>query len=133
MLCSLPQDCFPETANITAFITQPSSPSYTVEGQTLNFVWTYTLASTVGLAKFIIVSSNGTELPIGGRFGPGVITVNPEYQARFRAQATNTRAELSILAVQRSDQATYRMEIFPEDNNEKVLEFNVVVIVNCKY
>ena len=95
-------------------------------------MWTYTLASTVGLAKFIIVSSNGTESSIGHRFGTGVITVKPKYQTRFRAQATNTTAELRILAVQRSDQATYRMEIFPSDDSEKGLEFNVVVIVNCK-
>ena len=61
-------------------------------------MWTYTLDGTVGLSQFAIVSG-GSELLIGRRFGPGVITIEPGYQARFRARATKTRAELSILCL----------------------------------
>ena len=95
-------------------------------------MWTYTLASTVGFARFVIVSSNGTEFSIGRRLGPGVITVRPKYQTRFRAQATNTRAELRILTVQRSDQGTYRMNVVPTDPGTELLQA-VVIFVNCKY
>ena len=67
---------------------------------------------------------------MGRTFGPGVITLQPEYQTRFRAQATNTRAELNILAVQRSDETTYRVNVIA--TSADFLVQSVVVIVNCK-
>ena len=69
-------------------------------------------------------------LLIGKKFGPGVIRVKPEYQARFRARATKTRAELSILAVQRSDERTYRVNVVPTGAGSLVQ--SVDIIVNCK-
>ena len=113
-----------------AFITKPSSPSYAVKGQNLTLVWTYTLDGAVGFSQFTIVTG-GRELLIGKKFGPGVITVEPEYQARFRASATKARAELSILVVQRSDERTYRVNVVPTGAGSLVQ--SVVVIVNCKY
>ena len=92
-------------------------------------MWNYTLDGTVGLSQFVIVSG-GSELLIGKRFGPGVIIIEPVYQARFRARATQTRAELSILAVQRSDERTYRVNVVPTGAGSLVQ--SVVVIVNCK-
>ena len=97
---------FSETANITAFITNPSTPSYAVQGQSFTLEWTYTLNGTVAIAQFSIITRSGSELLIGRKFELGVITLQSEYQAQFRAQATNTRAELNILAVQRSDETT---------------------------
>lgn len=94
-------------------------------------MWIYTLDGTVGFAQFSIITDSGSELLIGKRFGPGVITVEPEYQSRFRAQATNTRAELNIFAVQRSDEGTYRMNVFPTGSGSLVQ--SVVLIVSCKY
>ena len=67
---------------------------------------------------------------IGKKFGPGVIRVEPEYQARFRARATKTGAELSILAVQRSDERTYRVNVVPPGAGSLVQ--SVDIIVNCK-
>ena len=93
-------------------------------------MWTYTLDGTVGLAQFNIITDSGSGVLIGRTFGPGLITVEPEYQARFRAQATNTRAELNILQVQRSDEATYRMNVIPTGFGS--LSQLVVVIVSCK-
>ena len=92
-------------------------------------MWTYTLDGAVGLSQFTIVT-DGSESLIGKKFGPGVITVEPEYQARFRARATKTRAVLSILAVQRSDEATYRVNVVP--TGVGFLVQSVIVIVNCK-
>ena len=100
-------------------------------GQSFTLQWTYTLDGTVGFASFSIITSSGRELLIGKKFGPGVITVQPEYQARFRAQATNTRAELNILAVQRSDETRYRMNVIPTGSGSLIQ--SVVVIVKCKY
>ena len=122
---------FLETANITAFITKSSSPSYAVKGQNLTLVWTYSLDGAVGVAEFSVIASSRIEILFGKKFGPGVITVDPEYQARFRAQATNTRAELNILAVQRLDERTYGVNVAPTGAGSLVQ--SVVVIVNCKY
>ena len=94
-------------------------------------MWIYTLDGTLVIAQFSIVTNNETELSIGRTIGPGVINVEPEYQPRFRAQATNTRAELNILAVQRSDEATYRMNVVPSGSGSLVQ--SVVLIVSCKY
>ena len=94
-------------------------------------MWTYTLDGTVGLAQFNIITDSGSGLLIGQTFGPGMITVRPEYQSRFKAQVTNTRAELNIFAVQRSDEATYRMNVFPSGSGSLVQ--SVVLIVICKY
>ena len=55
----------------------------------------------------------------------------PEYQERFRAQATDTRAELRILAVQRSDEETYKLNILPTGFGSIFEE--VILVVNCKY
>ena len=120
----------PGTANITAFIAMSSSPSYAVEGQNLPFEWTYSLDGVVGAAAFFIIASSGIEILIGKKFGPGVIIVEREYQTRFRAQATNTRAELNILAVQRSDETTYGVNVVP--TGARSLVQSVVLIVNCK-
>lgn len=117
-----------ETANITAFISNSSSPSYVVEGQNLTLVWTYTVDGTLGFSQFTVVPRSEPEKLIGKKYGPGVITVQPEYQSRFRAQATNTRAELNILAVLRSDETTYRVNFNP--TGVGFLVQAVVVIVN---
>ncbi|XP_068733582.1 fibroblast growth factor receptor 4-like [Montipora capricornis] len=55
------------------------------------------------------------------------MTVEPKYQERFRGQATNTRAELTILAVQRSDQGTYRIDVAPTGSGSLSDSVEVVV------
>ncbi|XP_067030294.1 opioid-binding protein/cell adhesion molecule-like isoform X2 [Acropora muricata] len=110
----------------SAFIKKPSSPSYAVEGQNITLAWTYTLDGAVGFSQFTIVTG-GSELLIGKKFDPGVIRVKPEYQARFRARATKTRAELSILAVQRSDERTYRVNVVPTGAGSLVQSVDIIV------
>ncbi|XP_067052294.1 fibroblast growth factor receptor 2-like isoform X2 [Acropora muricata] len=117
-----------ETANITAFISSPTSPYYAVKGQSFTLEWAYTLDGIVGFARFSIITSSGGESVIGWRFGPGVITVKPKYQSRFRAHATNTRAELNFLAVHRSDETSYRVNVVPTGDGSLIQ--SVVVVVN---
>ena len=102
-----------------------------MEGENLTLVWTYTLDGTLGFSQFTIVPRSGSELLVGSKYGPGVITVQPQYQSRFKAQVTNTRAELNILAVQRSDETTYRVNFNP--TGAGFLVQSVAVIVSCKY
>ncbi|XP_067033062.1 fibroblast growth factor receptor 1-like isoform X2 [Acropora muricata] len=109
----------------TKFVVTPSSPSYAVEGQDFLLEWTYTLSGGVGLVQFFNVTESGTD-SIGVRFGPGIISSTPKYAARFRAQATSTRAELRILAVQLSDEGTYQLNLLSShttsiSNNVKVI------------
>ena len=120
-----------ETANITAVITKSPSPSYAVEGQNLTLEWTYTVDGSVGSAKFVIVNDDGSELVIWKSFSSGIINIKPEYQERFKAKATDTRAELTILAVQRSDEETYKLDILPTGYGS-ILE-KVILVVNSKY
>ena len=101
-----------------------------MKGQNLTLAWTYALDGRVGFSQFTIVTTGGNESLIGKKSGPGVIRVEPEYQARFRARATKSGAELSILAVQRSDERTYRVNVVSTGADSLVQ--SVVVIVNCK-
>ena len=101
-----------------------------MEGQNLTLEWNYTLDGTVGLAQFFNSTGFGTE-SIGKTFSPGKMTVESKYQERFRGQATNTRAELTILTVQRSDQGTYTVKVVPTGSS--FLLHDVEVTVQCKY
>ncbi|XP_067054192.1 protein CEPU-1-like isoform X2 [Acropora muricata] len=113
------------TANITAVITKSLSPSYAVEGQNITLEWTYTLNGAVGSAMFILVYDNQSEEIISKRFRPGAMNFTFE---RFKGEATDTRAELTILAVQRSDEQTYKLLILPTGDGSVSEE--VILVVN---
>ena len=68
---------------------------------------------------------------IGSRVGPGKINSTQKYEAQFRAQAGNNRAELKILAVQLSDEATYKLTVV--SGSGKFISNSTKVIVYCKY
>ena len=102
-----------------------------MEGQNLTLEWTYTLHSSIGSAKFSIVNDDQTEVVIGRSFSPGIMNFSPEYLERFKLEATDSRAELRILAVQRSDEETYRLNI-EATGDDSILE-EVILVVNCKY
>lgn len=119
----------PETAT-TEFIRTPSDPSHAVEGEDYSLEWTYTLNGGVGSVQFFTATGGGSDI-IGARLGPGRINSTQKYKARFRAQATNTRAELMILAVQLSDEGTYQLN-FVSGTGDSLAE-SVNVIVQCKY
>ena len=121
----------PETTNITGLISKPPNPSYAVEGKNFTLEWTYTLLGTVSFAQFAILNYDGRDQNIGTRSGPGSVTGQGQFQARFRAHVTDTRAELTILAVQISDEKTYKINVF-ETNGGSVSEV-VPLVVNCKY
>ena len=102
-----------------------------MEGRDLTLEWTYTVDGTVLLLQFLNVSDSGVPDLIAKGIGLGNAPSVPEYQARFKAQATNTRAELKILKVQRSDQSIYRVDVAPSGLG--TLTHSVAVFVQCKY
>ena len=119
----------PETAT-SAFLFTPPNPSYAVEGKDFTLKWNYTLDSSLIAVRF----SNGTgggDDSIGSRNGPGKIKSTQKYAARFRAQAASTRAELTILAVQLSDEGTYKLTVVSSSGT--FISNEVKVILHCKY
>ncbi|XP_068686972.1 uncharacterized protein [Montipora foliosa] len=126
LLCFTYNFLFSETAT-TEFNAKPSTQSPAVEGQNLTLEWNYTLDGTVGLSQFLNVSSSGSTDVIGKTFGPGSLAVESKYQERIRGQVTNTRAELAILTVQRSDQGTYRVNLVPTGSGSLSDDVEVVV------
>ena len=67
---------------------------------------------------------------IAQRFAGASTNVLLNFQQRFRADISDTKAWLTILSVQRTDQGTYRLRI-----NDQVAgsDFaDVHVVVNCK-
>ena len=121
----------PETANITGLISKPPSPSYAVEGKNFTLEWTYTLDGTLSFALFAIANADGSDLNIGSSRSPGSVTIQGQFQARFRAHVTDTRAELTILAVQRSDEEKYKINIIAT-SADSVSEA-ILLVVNSKY
>ena len=119
----------PETAT-TAFVSKPPNPSYAVEGKDFTLKWNYTLDGSLNAVQFSNVTETGDD-PIGSRVGPGEINSRQKYKARFKAQAESTRAELTILAVQLSDEATYKLSAV--SSGATFIWDSVRVIVHCKY
>ena len=111
MVCLFFQSFLRDCANITVIYSKPQTPTYAVEGQNLTLTWTYTLDGSIGAVKFATVNDDGSETVIWKSFGSGVI--KPENQARFKANVTDTRTEVLILAVQRTDGKTYRFNVVP--------------------
>ena len=92
-------------------------------------MWNYTLDGELGLAHIFISTGNRTE-SIGKTFGPGKMTIEQKYQARFRGSATITYAEITILEVQRSDQGTIQLDVTPTGSGS--LSHNVELVVQSK-
>lgn len=116
---------------MTIFTSTPISPIYVLEGQNLTLRWTYTLDGTIGFAQFFNASCSGPNAAIGRRFGPGIIIMEPKYQGRFTGHVTNTRAELTILSAQRSDQSTYKISVVPTGSGSLVHQVDVFVQCKC--
>ena len=118
-----------EAANFTAVLSKPQRPLYAVEGQNLTLRWNYALDGPMGSVKFAIVNDDGSESVIWTSFGHG-INIKPENETRFKATVTDTRTELSILGVERSDEKTYILNILPHGDGSVYEEMTLVV--NCK-
>ena len=117
---------FSETA-VTAFGSlKPSNPSFVREGDNITLKWNYTIDGSVGVAQFLNASDNA----IAAKFGNGDATVDSEYQERFRADISNTLAQLTIITVQRSDSGLYKFAL----TSTKVVSLSneVELKVQCK-
>ena len=119
----------PETAT-TAFVSKPPNPSYAVEGEDFTLKWTYILDGRLMAAQFSNVTEGGID-PIGQRNDTSKMNSSPKYEARFRGQATSSRAELKILGVKLSDEATYHLNLV--SSHPTFLSGSVKLIVQCKY
>ena len=119
----------PETAT-SAFLFTPPNPSYAVEGKDFTLKWNYTLDGSLLTVRFSNVTGGGDD-SIGSRLGAGKINSTQKYEARFRAQAESTRAELTILAVQLSDEGTYKLTVVSRRGT--FISNEAKVIVQCKY
>ena len=119
----------PETAT-SAFLSKPPNPSYAVKGKDFTLKWSYILDGNLEAVQFSNVTGTGDDL-IGSRVGPGKINSTQKYDARFKAQAESTRAELTILAVQLSDEATYKLTVV--SSRPTFIWDSARVLVLCKY
>ena len=115
-------------AAVTAFTSKPPNPTFAVEKQGISLVWRYTLDGTLTLAKFSTVTD--ASVLIGKAVSVGSVNVKSSFQDRFRADASNTQAQLTILEVQRSDQGKYEFDITPSGSG--TLRHVVEVIVQSK-
>jgi len=94
---------------VTAFGSlKPSNPTVVSEWENITLKWNYTIDGSMGQAQFSNATDDST---IAVKFGDGDVFVASEYQERFRADISNTLAQLTILTVQRSDGGRYRFSL----------------------
>ena len=121
----------PETA-ATRFLLRPPDPSYAVEGTDFTLKWIYTLDGSLKAVGFYNITYKTKYDLIGSRNGCGRIKSKQKYEARFRAQAKSTGAELTILAVQSSDEGTYKLMVVSSKSGA-IISNRAKIIVHCKY
>ena len=114
----------------TAFTTKPRNPTIVQEGKSFTLEWAYTLDGTVVIAQFFNTSGGGNDI-FAKTIGTGNVTVEPDYQGRFSGQVTNTKAELTIVGMQRSELLTCRFVLTATGAGS--LTNDVEIIVQCKY
>ena len=119
-------------ATVTEFTSRPPNKLSVLEGQDIILVWSYTLDGGVGLAKFTNVTG-GVRDEIGKTFTTGNVPLGSNYQARFRAEVSNTQARLRILAIQITDQGKYEFDITASAVGGGDIIHVVEVIVQCTY
>ena len=120
----------PETGT-RGFLSTPPNPSYAGEGENLTLAWNYTLDASLRAVQFSRGVTGVNITYIGHGKSTGEMNMTSKYQARFRGQAGSTRAELTILTVQSSDEATYHLNVV--SNHPTFIFHDVDVIVHCKY
>ncbi len=111
---------------------KPSNPSYVKAGDNVTLKWNYTINpvhGSLGLAKFSNVT-DGVNVAIATKFLDGGVTVAAGFQERFRADISDTLAQLTILTVQRSERGKYEIEITA--TNAVSITAAVELVVQCK-
>jgi len=113
---------------VTAFSSlKPFKPSFVREWENITLKWNYTIDGSIGQALFSYATDNSV---IAAKFGDGDVTVASEYQERFRADISNTLAQLTILTVQRSDGGRYRFSL--TSTKVDAITDEVELKVHCK-
>lgn len=92
-------------------------------------MWRYTLDGMILLAKFVNVTG-GAKTVIASNSG-GSTTVRPNFQQRFTADISVTRAKITMLAVQMSDNRE-EFELDITTSNSGNIRDQVELIVQCK-
>jgi len=113
---------------VTAFGSlKPLKPSVVKELHSITLKWNYTIDGSIGQAQFVNATDNAI---IAAKFGDGDVNVASDYQERFKADITNTLAQLTILTVQRADSGRYKFTLTSE---KLIVIFDEVELeVQCK-
>ena len=113
---------------LTAFGSlKPFKPSFVREWENITLKWNYTIDGLIGQAQFTNATSGSS---VAAKFGDGDMNIVSKYQGRFRADISNTLAQLTILTVQRSDGGRYKFAL----TSDKIVTISdeVELKVQCK-
>ena len=114
---------------VIQFISTPPDEWKVLEGQNITFIWRYSFDGTIVLAKFTkMVTSSYHDVIARNYFGTTIVV--PSFQQRFTANISVTQANITMLAVQRSDQGKYEFDI--TTSNFETNDHEVELIVQCK-
>jgi len=113
---------------VTAFGSlKPSDPTFVREWDNITLKWNYNIDGSIGQAQFANATDDAT---IAAKFGDGDVNVASDYQERFRADMSNTLAQLTILTVRRSDSGPYKFLL--TSSKSVTIYDDVELKVQCK-
>lgn len=115
---------FPETANITASHNKSQSPSCSGREE-----WTYTLDGEFYRGIFSFVDEDNNKYRLPQSFSCGIWT---PFTTRFKLVVVDTRAELTVLELKRSDAGKYNFMVHSTGHGT-IDEMVILVVNDCKY
>ena len=114
---------------VTAFGSlKPSNLTFVIEWENVTLKWNYTIDGSIGQAQFLNTANDDST--IAAKFGDGDVNVASSYQEQFRADISNTLAQLTILTVQRSDSGRYKFLL--TSTKLDTISHEVELKVQCK-
>ncbi|RMX47201.1 hypothetical protein pdam_00023708 [Pocillopora damicornis] len=100
----------------SVWISSPTNPTSVIENENLNLQWSYKIDGSLTFAKFFRIGDGRSEKLIALKSSSNSsIDVDLAFRDRFIFNISNDQALVTLVAVQRSDSATYRLQIANQD------------------
>lgn len=101
---------------LSEWISSPTNPTSVIENENLNLQWSYKIDGSLTFAKFFRIGDGRSEKLIALKSSSNSsVDVDSAFRDRFIFNISNDQALVTLVAVQRSDSATYRLQIANQD------------------
>ncbi|PFX11518.1 lachesin-like [Stylophora pistillata] len=111
------------------WISSPLNPAFVIENENLDLHWRFNTDGSLAFAKFLLIGDDQSEKLIALKSSSNAsVNVASAFRDRFIFNITNKQALVTLVAVQRSDSATYRFQIANQHLDEIDNDVNIRVL-----